>query len=218
MGTVGDVWARTDRRAGGAARSGIGRCAALCRRRAGASAVRLFRSRNHGAERRRGHAGVSRRLRLVRRGRRVRHAAVPADAARRRARAARGGRRGVRARRRARHLQRQVVRRAGARDAVPVSPARRGAGRELPHVDVLHPARRFWSRGRLTAGTHRSDEPDGCSLLALERAACSARGASATCPASRFRAATSSSSAAATRGRSRRCSSTTGSICCRWPA
>ena len=52
-----------------------------CRRRAGAAAVRVLRSRDHRPERRRGHARVSRRLRLVRRRGRVRHAAVPADAA-----------------------------------------------------------------------------------------------------------------------------------------
>ena len=91
---------------------------------AGAGAVRVLRSRDHRAERRRGDAGVPRRLRLVRRRRRVRDAAVPAHAPRRRAAAARDRRRRAGARRRARQLQRQVVRRAAARDALSVPPAR----------------------------------------------------------------------------------------------
>ena len=67
------------------------------RRRARPGAVRLLRSRDNGVERRRRHVCVSRRLRMVRRGGRVRHAAVRDDALRRRAADARH--RGRRARR-----------------------------------------------------------------------------------------------------------------------
>ena len=77
----------------------------------------------------------------------------------------------------------------------------------LPHVDMLHPARRLWrERRRRAAGSRRSSRR------------CAATSARVTCPASRSRPATSTTSAAATRGRSRRCSSTTASTCCRWPA
>jgi uncharacterized protein YprB with RNaseH-like and TPR domain len=41
-------------------------------------------------------------------------------------------------------------------------------GREMPHVDVLHPARRFWKRGEAGAGSGRFDE-SSCSLQALEK-------------------------------------------------
>ena len=41
-------------------------------------------------------------------------------------------------------------------------------GGALPHVDVLHPARRFWRNGTAT-------EDSGCSLVALERAILGAR-------------------------------------------
>ena len=110
--------------AGVAARGGAAR-----RRRSGAPAVRLLRSRDHRAERRRRHVRVSRRLRLVRRGRRVRHAAVrahpalPTNARCSTAVAAELG-----ARRRARQLQRQVVRRAAPRNALPL-PSPRMDGR-----------------------------------------------------------------------------------------
>ena len=39
-------------------------------------------------------------------------------------------------------------------------------GRELPHVDVLHPARRFWKRG---TGGARAFEASDCSLVTLEK-------------------------------------------------
>jgi len=39
-------------------------------------------------------------------------------------------------------------------------------GRELPHVDVLHPARRFWKRGSQGA---RAFQASDCSLTTLER-------------------------------------------------
>ena len=73
-----------------------------------------------GAERRGGDARVSRRVRLVRR-RPLRHAAVRHDAVHKQ-RPVKRWRAGNRARRRARQLQRQVVRCAGARDALPVPP------------------------------------------------------------------------------------------------
>jgi hypothetical protein len=38
-------------------------------------------------------------------------------------------------------------------------------GRSLPHIDVLHPARRFWGG----AGLQARDAEAGCSLIALER-------------------------------------------------
>ena len=60
------------------------------------AAVRVLRSRDDRPERRRGHAGVPGRLRLVRRRRRVRDAAVPADALRGRAADAAARRRGAR--------------------------------------------------------------------------------------------------------------------------
>lgn len=44
----------------------------------------------------------------------------------------------------------------------------RWAGAALPHVDVLHPARRFWRNGAVP-------EDAGCSLVALERAILGAR-------------------------------------------
>jgi uncharacterized protein YprB with RNaseH-like and TPR domain len=40
-------------------------------------------------------------------------------------------------------------------------------GRERPHVDVLHPARRFWSRG--TDGARAFKASEECSLVALEK-------------------------------------------------
>ena len=69
-------------------------------------------------------------------------------------------------------------------------------GSRLPHVDVLHPARRFW--GDECAGRRRRAR----SWRSSSR--CSGRGGGATCPASRFPRATSSSSARAMPGRSRR--------------
>ena len=93
-------------------------------------------------------------------------------------------------------------------------------GRELPHVDVLHPARRFWKRRATRASSRtalaRARRPTRLFAAVRSSASCSARGGTATCPDSRFRRAISSSCAAATRGRSRRCSSTTAWICCRW--
>ncbi len=42
-----------------------------------------------------------------------------------------------------------------------------GAG--LPHVDVLHPARRFWGSGSSPRRAASSSEEPGCSLVSLER-------------------------------------------------
>lgn len=45
-------------------------------------------------------------------------------------------------------------------------------GGRLPHVDILHPARQFWKRGREAAEAERArHEPEGtgCSLIALEQ-------------------------------------------------
>jgi uncharacterized protein YprB with RNaseH-like and TPR domain len=44
-------------------------------------------------------------------------------------------------------------------------------GRQLPHVDVLHPARRFWRTdvGRAFKARLRGDTDSGCSLIALEK-------------------------------------------------
>ena len=79
------------------------------------------------------------------------------------------------------------------------------AGR-TPHLDVLHPARRFWGGAGQLARSR------------LEAQLLGAPGGLATCQASRFPRGTFSSSAPATPGRWRPCSSTTGSTCCRSPA
>ncbi len=42
-------------------------------------------------------------------------------------------------------------------------------GRELPHLDVLHPARRFWKRGGVVAGARAFYASDACSLGTLEK-------------------------------------------------
>ena len=52
------------------------------------------------------------------------------------------------------HLQRPHLRRAAARDALQLPPAGRGRGATLPHLDALHPARRFW-RDRSEVGRAR---------------------------------------------------------------
>ena len=117
-------------------------------RRAGPGAVRVPRPRNHRAQRRRGHLCLPRRLRMVFERRFVYHATAPDGVARRRARDAASGRRRVRAGRRAGQLQRQVFRRAGARNPLSVS---------SPGVAGRNPARTstccirrgdFWGDGR----------------------------------------------------------------------
>ena len=80
----------------------------------------------------------------------------------------------------------------------------------VPHLDMLHPARRMWRQRPLATGTP-------IPMIRAARCRCSrsrsrACIASATCPATRFRRAFSSSSAPAMRGRSKPCSSTTASI------
>ena len=87
----------------------------------------------------------------------------------------------------------------------------------LPHLDALHPARRFWRDRSEIAGPDPDDA--SCSLGVLERRL-SGLHRVGDVPASRFRRATSSSPATAGPSRSRRCSSTTGSTCCRrcWSA
>ncbi len=91
-------------------------------------------------------------------------AAVPADQLQRGARAA--GRRGgaVRRCRPDRHLQRQDVRRAGHGNALGLPPLPAPLD-DVPHFDMLHPARRLW-RSRST----RSPRDGGCRLTTLERA------------------------------------------------
>ena len=96
--------------------------------------------RNHRPERRRRHVCLSRRLRLVRRGR-LHHAACAAPICRRGGAAPRGdGRAGARW---------SIVSFNGKSFDAPVLetrtvPSPRLGGGGLPHVDVLHPARRFW--------------------------------------------------------------------------
>ena len=81
----------------------------------------------------------------------------------------------------------------------------------LPHLDMLHPARRLWRERPAVAGLDRR-----------RAASCGARAPPCGRPPRRRRArlrdsrrATSTSSATATRIRSKPCSSTTGSISCR---
>ena len=62
-----------------------------------------------------------------------------------------------------RHLQRQVVRPAADRDALRAAPAATPFA-ELPHIDMLHPARRMW-RGRPDIGLP-------CSHATLEQTLC----------------------------------------------
>ena len=85
---------------------------------------------------------------------------------------------------------------------------------DVPHFDMLHPARRLWRpRDGAGGGCRRRRLPaDDARAGAVRR-----RRGSATCPGSRFRRASSVSCAPAIRVRSSRCSSTTGSIWCRWP-
>jgi hypothetical protein len=47
------------------------------------------------------------------------------------------------------------------------------SGPQMPHIDVLHPARRFWRAGKTGAG--EENEAAGCSLLVLERQVLGAR-------------------------------------------
>ena len=173
-----------------------------------AAADRVRRPRDDGAERRRRHGGVPRRLRLVRPGR-VPGPPVPADQLRERARAA-GGRRRV--------LRRRdlLVTYNGKTFDVPVMETRW----------LFH--RMPMPLGRRAALRHAA--PGAAAVAAREpmQATTAAAGFDARARAVRRRAgrrrpghgdpgrASSGSCAAAIRGRSSRCSSTTASTWCRW--
>ena len=127
-----------------------------------------------------------------------------------RARAARRRRRVLRRRRSDRHLQRQDVRRAGDGDALAVPPDGDAARRRAAFRHAAPGAAAVEAHG-----ADRSRREGGCRLSTLERALFDVRRVGDV-PASRSRRASSSSCAAAIRVRSSRCSSTTGSISCRW--
>ena len=160
------------RRAGGCRRTTRGR-----RRRAASLFVDLETTGLSGGA---GTRGVSGRVRLVRHAARSRsrqflltsYAAERALLARRR--------RVLRRRRPARHLQRQDVRRAGDGDAVAVPPHARCRSSDVPHFDMLHPARRLVA----SRAPERAAMPDGRRLPAGDARARAVRRrrASATCP------------------------------------
>ena len=163
--TIGDLAARL--------RESAHEAPLVCSGRGGAAAVCLLRSRNDRPQRRRRHAGVSRRLRLVRRRWRVHDEAVPAGALLRRAGDAGGRRRRARrapARSSASTASRSTRRcsRRGISFIASSGPASR-----QPHVDVLHPARRFWKE-------------DDCSLVVLEQQILGASAHRTMCRGSRF--------------------------------
>ena len=87
------------------------------------------------------------------------------------------------------------------------------AAADLPHLDMLHVARRFWRGGRRSVRSR--DGESSCSLSARTTPLGTQR--RAMCPDSRFPRATFISCGPAMRGRCRSSSSTTGSICCRSP-
>ena len=95
---------------------------------------------------------------------------------------------------------------------------------ELPHLDMLHVARRLWSKKhardpeRGAVGRAARGRGQRLPSRRSSSARCSRSSASATCPASRSPGAISTSCAAATGRCSSRCCTTTGSICCRSPA
>ena len=67
----------------------------------------------------------------------------------------------------ARHLQRPFVRRAADRDALSALIACRFRFGDMPHLDMLHPARRLWKQRPTIAGPPLDD--DSCKLSVLER-------------------------------------------------
>ncbi len=96
------------------------------------------------------------------------------------------------------------------------------SGRDLPHLDVLHPARRFWKPRNGSPGGLRRDDgelltqgfrSEGCSLQSLERQLVGLRRRGDVpgfeIPARYFQFVRSGDARAA----ARRCSSTTGWIC-----
>ena len=127
------------------------RCAARAVRRArgGRRVVgrsrRVLRSRDDGSQRRRRHAPVPGRLRMVR-GRRVSRAPVFPDGTGGRARDARRAREDFRRGQPARHVQRPIVRRAVDGNAVGVSSRRSGDRGAAATSTCCHPARRLWGR------------------------------------------------------------------------
>ena len=202
-----------------------GEVAAVHRRRAGAAAVRVLRPRDDRPQRRRRHARVPRRLRVVRGGWRVRDAAVPAHAARRRAPlldavAAELARAGALV-----SFNGKSFDAAAARRTVPVPPHRlarsRDAARRRPPsgAAVLEIARRQLRRIALQRARRNglarrpSRAPRPRVRSRRSRNSSSGFAAGATCRGSRFRRGISSSCAAATPVRSKRSSSTTGSTC-----
>ena len=197
----------TRRSKSAAARSG----AEASRARAGAVARGVHRSRDDRSQRRRGHGRVPRRARLLR-SRRVPGPPVPAHQPRRRARAARRGRRVLRRRGSDRDLQREDVRRAGDGDALGV-PSHGAAARRDPALRHAASGAAAVEGARCRHPANRTMAAAGCRRWSGR---CSAFAGWATCPASRFRGASSSSCAAAIRARSSRCSSTTGWTWCRW--
>ena len=77
----------------------------------------------------------------------------------------------------------------------------------VPHLDMLHPARRMWRQRPLTMGTPDPDD-SSCSLSVLEKQIAGLHRVGDV-PATRSRRASSTSSALAMPVRSKRCSSTT---------
>ena len=176
----------------------------VCAGRGGAAAVPLLRSRNDRPERRRRHARVSRRLRLVRRRRRLHDEAVPAGALFRRAA----------------RCWRPSPRSSGARARSSASTASRSTRRcSRRGISSIGSSGSRRSCRTSTCCIRRGDSGREDELLARRARAADPRraGARTTCRGSRFPRATSSSCDRATRGRSPACSSTTGSICCRSP-
>ena len=165
-----------------------------------------------GSQRGRRHGGVPRRAWLLR-PRRVPGPPVPAHQPCRRTGAARRGRRS------ASRVSDLLVSYNGKTFDVPVMETRWVFHRMelpfdgIPHFDMLHPARRLWKLRASASTADRTMAGAGCRRWSGR---CSTCGGWAMCPAARFRGASSSSCEAAIHVRSSRCSSTTGSISCRW--
>ena len=81
------------------------------------------------------------------------------------------------------------------------------SGREMPHVDVLHPARRFWKRKEHTLSTRAP------ARSSRSRSSSSACAGAATCRGSTFRPVLSVRAQRRRGTARRRCSSTTAWIC-----